>query len=229
MKIKTLKKIIITFLLFLKFINCNLIQRSNSILWDDKQYYTNWNDAEISCRKNGMRLPDYKEMLAAKKSKITDQWKKEINFDLVISASYWLATNTKTDGYIFPIHVDTDTNSMSANKKTNKLVRCVKDFLMEKRIKLSKPISFWSSYQGYMTYNAAEEVCAKIGMKLPTEKEIRLSYGTITNSWVEEFDSEDISYWVDDGLKRTLFNPGIGIYAFHSTEGNAHVRCKKIK
>lgn len=229
MKIQTLKRIILISLLYLRFSSCNLIQKADSIIWSGEQNYTNWNDAEASCRKKGMRLPDYKEMVKVKKSKITDEWKKEINFENVISPTYWLATNNKIDGYIFPIHVDTDTNSMSANKKTNKLVRCVKDLLMEKRIKLSKPISFWSSYQGYMIYNAAEEVCEKIGMKLPTEKEIRLSYGRVTNFWVKEFDSEDISYWVNDGLKRTIFNPGIQIYAFHSTEGNAHVRCTQTK
>lgn len=210
-------------------LDCALYSREKSISWSDEQSYINWNDAEAMCRKQGMRLPDYREMSFAMKSKITEEWRKTINLDVVLVPSFWLSSNDKRDARIFPIHIPDEGVPITADKKTKKLVRCIIDLEMEERIKASKPIANWSGYKGFMRYNAAEQVCSEIGMSLPTDKKFRNAYfERITNSWVAEFNSEGIAYWVKSKTEKSVFHPRIGIYAFaNGVNGNQHVRCIK--
>lgn len=189
----------------------------------------NWHDSELMCRKKGMRLPELKEMQMAQESKLMDEWRKEINAKLIPIPAFWLAVSEGKDAYIFPIHVKIDGYSVSVEKKSKELVRCVRDLKMERIIKSSKPIANWSSYQGYMTKNAAVEQCKQIGMRLPSNGEIRQAYfDRITNEWNKEDDSENFSYWTNEEVPGfTLFTPGDGIFSSSGGKflGNAHVRC----
>ncbi|MBP7284844.1 MAG: sulfatase [Leptospiraceae bacterium] len=117
----------IVILLFNFLENCNLLIRSNSIIWDDEQIYTNWIQAEALCRNKGMRLPDYKEIAMAKKTKLTDEWRKEINIEIVQSPAFWISSNHRNDAGIFPIHIPDEGVQIWADKKSKKLVRCVRD------------------------------------------------------------------------------------------------------
>lgn len=129
------------------FLNCSLFSQGRSIAWSSDQYYLNWNEAEALCRKQGKRLPDYREIKSAYKSKITDQWIEEIDRDIIERPSFWYSTNDKTNGYILPVFIPDEGVQMSVDKTTKRLLRCIRDLEMEKRIKLSKPFANWSSYQ----------------------------------------------------------------------------------
>ena len=63
----------------------------------------------------------------AKKTKLTDEWRKEINIEIVQSPAFWISSNHRNDAGIFPIHIPDEGVQIWADKKSKKLVRCVRD------------------------------------------------------------------------------------------------------
>lgn len=215
------------FLVNLALCNC-IFTKQNIITLNDNQVQVNWYDADNFCRKQGMRLPDYKEMREAKQSGKIVLWdrKKDIKQYKYNPQDYWLSQNNDSDARFFPMQLEYDDVQVFADKVSKKFVSCVKDFDMEKRIKLSKAFANWSSYQGYMTNHVAEVECNKLGMQLPTGKDFRNAYfDRITNEWIEEYKSKGLSYGGVDTNGFNLFTPDVGIYSFSKWTGNAHVRC----
>ncbi|EMK06679.1 hypothetical protein B1J93_11500 [Leptospira kirschneri serovar Pomona] len=204
----------------------NLSAKDTAITFDDQQSILNWFDAEAFCRNQGKRLPEYKEMESAKKSGITSQWKEKNDKDSIARPEYWVSNDVVKEASFFPIYFEYTDLQMMADKKSKKLVRCVKDSEMERRIASSKSIENWSSYQGYMTKQAAQDRCNQLGMRLPTEKEFREAYfARITDEWIGEYQSENLSYGGTSTQGFNLFTPDIGSYAFSQWNGNAHIRC----
>ncbi|TGL93153.1 hypothetical protein EHQ76_18300 [Leptospira barantonii] len=204
----------------------NLSAKDSTITFDDQQSYMNWFDAEAFCRNQGKRLPEYKEMKSAKDSGITNEWKEKNDKDSITRPEYWVSNDLVKEASFFPIFLESSDLQMMADKNSKKLVRCVKDPEMERRIASSKSIENWSSYQGYMTKQGAQTRCNQLGMRLPTEKEFREAYfARITNEWIDEYKSENLSYGGTSTQGFNLFTPGIGIYSFSKWNGSAHIRC----
>ena len=82
----------------------------------------------------------------------------------------------------------------------------------------------WSSYQGNMSWEDANEKCKSIGMRLPTLKELKAAYDSgITKSW----QNDGRNYW------SSTPDSGGDNYVFNILDGSSHiaisapVRCRR--
>jgi hypothetical protein len=175
-----------------------------------------WKEAKDYCEEVGMRLPTKKELAYTIQSGQTKNWNSVIK-------PYWLdEENQAMKGYQSFIYSKNSVLSFTCIDKTFSL-----SVAQEKKIPKEFYLKLFSSYQGYMNWDKANEKCKSIGMRLPTLDELKEAYDSgITKSW----EKDGSLYWSStpyDAERYFLFFVRDGDTGHSTRNGSDYVRCRR--
>lgn len=160
----------------------------DEVKWSTYQGKKTYQEAKDHCQNMQMRLPTIDELKQAQEAGTTKSWIKNgsrywaVNKDLSKKNSiYYNALSLQemdNKGKVEIHRVESQLGLFCANV-TEESVK--KDL---ERLELEEPASFFSEYQGYMSWDEANLKCKSLNMRLPTIYELKVYHERVTNSWL---------------------------------------------